>query len=107
MLAGQLAPCLLAGTLLTPVVYENPMLLIGLMPGLWALLFSLGIFALRPNLPRATGWVALFYFAAGIIVISLTAGNNFPSPWSVGLVFGPGQLAGGAVLYWNRERSNP
>lgn len=105
VMVGRFAPCLVAGALLSILACERPGFPAAFLPGLWAVLFSLGIFAVRPNLPRATGWVALFYLVAGIVVLAVTAGEEIPSPWSLGLLFGPGQLAGGAVLYWNLERS--
>ena len=39
--------------------------LVPLLPGLWAICFGIGMFASRPYLPRASGWMALFYYAAG------------------------------------------
>ena len=36
-----------------------------LLPGVWALFHALGLFASRLHLPRAVGWVGLWYLAAG------------------------------------------
>ena len=63
-LVGQFFPCLMAGIVVTvALMRENPEL-IHLLPGLWALLFGLGLLAARPYLPRAIGWVS-FKFNTG------------------------------------------
>ena len=77
--------------------------LVPLLPGLWAMLFGVAAFGARPYLPRATGWVALYYMTAGAWLL-WHAGGAPPSAWAVGGTFGAGQLASAAVLYWNLER---
>jgi hypothetical protein len=64
----------------------------------------MGIFASRPYLPRAIGWVALFYFLAGCGLLLLARDGYSLSPWGIGGVFGIGQLAAALVLYQNKER---
>ena len=75
-----------------------------LLPGLWAICFGIGIFACRPYLPRASGWVALFYYAAGFGLLWIASGVEPLSGWWVGGTFGIGQLLAAAVLWWNLER---
>ena len=74
-----------------------------LLPGLWAMTFGLGVLASRPYLPRAIGWVGLWYLLAGGAQLAL-AGDAWPAPWGMGLTFGIGQLAAGAVLHVNLAR---
>ena len=62
---GQLGPALAAGVLVTVFMSWPEIGAIRLLPGLWAVLFSLGVFSSRPYLPRTTGWVALYYLVAG------------------------------------------
>jgi hypothetical protein len=76
-----------------------------LLPGLWAVVFGLGVFATRPYLPRAVGWVGLYYLTAGAFLLGRSPFAEL-SGWSVGGVFGLGQLATALVLYWNLERSD-
>src|SRR5258708_6260503 len=73
-----------------------------LLPGLWSLSFSLGIFAARPNLPRGIGWVGLFYLLAGTLL--LTPVGTSLGALGMGGAFGFGQLFMALVLYWNLER---
>jgi hypothetical protein len=55
-------------------------------------------------LPRATGWVALYSYAAGLALM-WTAHEGAPhSAWTVGGTYAAGQLLASAVLWWNLER---
>lgn len=100
---GQFIPGLTAGAALTAILARDP-LAIGLLPGLWAIVFSLGVFAARPFLPRAIGYVALFYFVAGTLMLLWTMQGGHPGSWCVGLTFGIGHLLTAFVLYWHLER---
>ena len=62
---GQLMPSVGAGALITATLVDQGSAFVPLLPGLWALSFGLGIFASRPYLVRASGWVALYFYAAG------------------------------------------
>ncbi len=99
---GQFLPCLAAGGLLTFVVAAHAPDNLWMLPGLWAMLFSLGIFASYRLLPKATFWIGLFYMASGTLCLTLREGAL--SPWAMGIPFGGGQLLSAAVLYWTLER---
>lgn len=101
---GQFLPALVAGALATPAVIQASPSLVTLLPGFWALLFGVAVFAARPFVPRESGWVALYYFAAGLFLLWRTPGAEAPSPWAVGGTFGIGQLFAAAALYWSIER---
>ncbi len=103
-LVGQFFPSLAAGALVTAALAGRGPGVVALLPGLWAILFGLGNFAARPYLPRHVGWVGLYYLVAGAVLLAMAGGGGQPSPWWMGLSFGPGQLLGGLVLYWNLER---
>jgi hypothetical protein len=100
----QFAPCLAAGGLVLFAVLTYASDILWMLPGLWAMLFSLGIFASWRLLPRATFWVALFYMIAGTMLLTLR--EEALSPWAMGVPFGFGQLFSAAVLYWTLERSD-
>ncbi len=103
---GQLLPCLVAGAAVTVLVVRLEDGFIAYLPGLWAVLFSLGVFASRPYLPRIIGWVPLYYLAAGIALLAMAGDGRSLSPWGMGLTFGFGQIVSGIVLYWNLERKS-
>ncbi len=99
----QFAPSVVAGAIATVAFATTDATLVPLLPGLWAMLFGVAVFAARPSLPRATGWVALYYLAVGAWLV--WHASPAPSAWTVGGTFGAGQLIAAAVLYWNLERS--
>lgn len=100
----QFAPCLLAGGLLTFVVARSRPESLSMLPGLWQVLFSLGVFASCRLLPRATWAVAAFYLGTGLICLSI--GESALSPWAMALPFAAGQCLAAAILYWNLERGH-
>jgi hypothetical protein len=101
---GQFLPSVLAGAVITLSFVRLSAALVPLLPGLWAICFGIGIFASRPYLPRASGWVALFYYAAGVALLWVARGPEPLRAWWVGGTFGTGQLMAALVLYWNLER---
>jgi hypothetical protein len=101
---GQFLPSIVAGAAVTVSLVHLGAALVALLPGLWAICFGIGIFASRPYLPRASGWVALFYYAAGVGLLWVAHGPDPAPAWWVGGTFGAGQLLAALVLYWNLER---
>lgn len=97
-------PCLVAGALITyALVFFQSFTAISLLPGLWMILFSLGIFASRRLLPRAIFIAAGYYMLCGLVVLTLRLPQAF-SPWTMGTVFGVGQLLIATILYSTLER---
>jgi hypothetical protein len=104
--AGQFVPCLAAGVAVNVILPRAGGDPFALLPGLWAVLFSLGVFAARPYLPHATGWVGLFYLACGAALLAAAPATAGWAGWAVGGVFGAGQLATAWVLHRNEERTD-
>lgn len=71
------------------------------LPGLWQLLFALGLFASASLLPRAILGVALFYLATGAFVLAL--GPRALAPSCMGIPFAVGQIAAAMILALSRE----
>ena len=94
---GQFLPSLVGGLAITACFAH--------LPGLWAICFGIGTFASRPYLPRASGWVALFYYVAGFALLWSGGGAAPVTGWWVGGTFGTGQLLAALVLWWNLERN--
>jgi len=101
---GQFLPSLVGGAAIAVCLVHLSPALASLLPGLWAFCFGIGTFASRPYLPRASGWVALYYYAAGFTLLWIARGPEPLSAWWVGGTFGVGQMLGAAVLWWNLER---
>jgi hypothetical protein len=103
--AEQFIPCLVAGGLLTFVLYQFAPYELWLLPGLWSVIFSLGVFASRRFLPRGTVVVAAYYLLAGLVVIIRSVEHPYVfSPWTMVYTFGVGQLLAAALLWWSVER---
>lgn len=102
----QFLPSVFAGGLLLLVMAIYCPETLWMLPGLWSILFSLGIFASYRLLPRATFFVALFYLAAGFVCLAVAQDAWAFSPWAMGLPFGIGQLFSAATLYWTLERTD-
>lgn len=101
---GQFLPSVVGGAAIAVCFTHLSGTLVPLLPGLWAFCFGLGTFASRPYLPRASGWIALFYYAAGFVLLWNAGGPEPVSGWWVGGTFGVGQLLAAVVLWWNLER---
>jgi hypothetical protein len=104
--AERFVPSLAAGAILTVVFFRFCTEQTWMLPGLWAVCFSLGIFASRTLLPHGITVVAGYYLIAGAADLAYAKGAHAFSPWAMALTFGVGQLLAAAVLYWNLERRN-
>ncbi len=102
---GQFFPCLIAGGLLTLVVAKTAPHVAWMLPGLWAILYSMGLFASWRLLPRPMFGVAAYYLGGGLAAVQLGSGQYALSPWVMPLLFGVGQLATAVILLLSeRER---
>jgi hypothetical protein len=101
---GQFVPSVVAGGLLTSVLFYHAPECLWMLPGLWSVLFSLGIFASYRLLPKATFWVGVHYMASAVFCLILGHGDYAFSPWAMALPFGVGQFLAAGILYWTLER---
>jgi len=100
----QFLPTLLAGLLLTVFALQwQEAVLLHAMPGLWALLFALGVFACRPFFPTRMFLLGGYYLIAAVCLLSLAPTGHSLNPWAMGLVFGSGQLFAAWVIYTEIE----
>jgi hypothetical protein len=97
MAVEQFLPSAGAGALLTFVFFRFVPSALWMLPGMWQIVFSLGIFASCRFLPRLMVVTGAWYLLTGLVSISL-AGNRALSPWTMGVAFGFGQLLMAAVL---------
>ena len=94
----QFMPAIVAGLLVTVVLFKAAPASLWMLPGLWQVIFSLGIFSSCRFLPRlmyaAGGW----YLLSGMASIAVGEGRAL-SAWTMGIGFGAGQLLVAAVLW--------
>jgi hypothetical protein len=100
----QIAPPLVAGALLTYLLYQTSPESLWLLPGLWSILFSLSVFASHRLFPRPTVVIGIYYLAAGFLCLLFARGEAVFSPWAMACTFGVGQLLTAAVIYLAWER---
>lgn len=95
----QFVPALVAGLLLTVVFLRTAINDCWLLPGLWEVVFSLGVFASCRFLPRQIFVVGVWYLAAGLCSVMVASGPKTFLPWTMGIPFGVGQLLVAGVLH--------
>ena len=102
----QFVPSLVAGGLLTAAVVLTAPEAAWLLPGLWAVVFSLGVLASCRLLPGMTFLIGVYYLVGGIAALALARGEAAFSPWAMAGNFGGGQLLAAAILYFTLERND-
>jgi len=95
----QLIPPAVAGVLLTVVLVWFAPGNVWMLPGLWQILFSLGVFASCRLLPKPLFFAGAWYLAAGLICLVAGAKGVILSPWAMAIPFGIGQLLAAGILY--------
>jgi hypothetical protein len=96
--AEQFLPSAIAGVLLTTVLLRFVPEAVWMLPGLWQVVFALGVFASCRFLPRAMLLVGGWYLATALACLVLARGAHALSPWAMGASFGVGQLLVAAIL---------
>jgi len=103
MAVEQFLPSVAAGALTTVVLVRYVPAAAWLMPGLWQVIFSLGVFSSCRFLPRPMIAAGAWYLLTGAFCISLGDARAF-SPWAMGVPYGAGQLlVAGILLHNSRE----
>jgi hypothetical protein len=100
----KFAPCLIIGAVVTWALGEVAVDSLWLLPGLWALLFALGIFASARSVAPGVTLVGIYYTVAGICCLLWARGDHAFSPWAMAGAFGGGQLLTAVILYVQLER---
>jgi hypothetical protein len=102
MAVEQFLPSAGAGALVAFVLAHSVPLALWMLPGLWQVIFGLGIFASCRFLPRPIAAAGAWYLLTGLFLISLADGRAL-SPWAMGIPYGAGQLLVAAILLFNAK----
>ena len=105
MAVEQFLPSAGAGSLMTFVLVRFVPGSLWMLPGLWQVIFSLGIFSSCRFLPRPMIAAGLWYLLTGLTCIGL-ADNRALSPWAMGIPYGAGQLLVAAILLFNSKEGD-
>ena len=103
MAVEQFLPAAGAGALVAFVLAYSVPSALWMLPGLWQVIYGLGVFASCRFLPRPIAAAGAWYLLTGLVCISL-AGGRALSPWAMGIPYGAGQLlVAGILLFTTRE----
>jgi len=103
MAVEQFLPSAMAGALVTVVLVRFAPQAQWMIPGLWQIVFSLGVFSSCRFLPRPMVAAGAWYLLTGLFCISLGDARAF-SPWAMGIPYGVGQLmVAGTLLVSAKE----
>jgi hypothetical protein len=106
MAVEQFLPSAVAGALITVVLARYVPQALWMLPGLWQMVFSLGVFSSCRFLPRPMVAAGAWYLLTGLSCVALGDTRAF-SPWAMGIPYGVGQLlVAGILLYASQESAN-
>jgi hypothetical protein len=97
MAVEQFLPCVGAGALITLVLVHYAPAALWMLPGIWQVVFSLGVFSSCRFLPRPMAAAGVWYLFTGLACIAL-ADNRALSPWAMGIPYGAGQVLVAGIL---------
>jgi hypothetical protein len=96
--ADQFLPAVTISVLLTVVYARFAPQDLWTLPGIWQLMFSLGVFSSCRFLPKPTFAVGIWYLIAGLYCLVVQSTTRDFSPWTMGVPFGIGQLLVAGIL---------
>ena len=96
--ASDLLPTGMAGIALAVFMVRYEAASLWMLPGLWQIFVSLGLFAASRSLPRLMAIAGGWYMAAGFATLAVTSATHALSPWAMGVPFAVGQLLTAALL---------
>ena len=103
MAVEQFLPAVGAGALITMVLVRYVPAALWMLPGIWQVIFSLGVFSSCRFLPRPVAAAGAWYLLTGLVCIALADGRAL-SPWAMGIPYGAGQLlVAGILLFSTKE----
>src|SRR5258707_11490152 len=94
----QFLPAGVAGASLAAMLWKFAPETLWMLPGLWQVFVSLGVFASVRSLPRTVALGGAWYFVAGFSTLFLARPNPAPSPLTLGLPFRFGPFFMAAIL---------
>jgi hypothetical protein len=97
MAVEQFLPSVAAGLLVTMVLAHYVPSVAWMLPGLWQVIFSIGVFSSCRFLPRPMIAAGVWYLFTGLLCIAL-GDNRALTPATMGLSFGIGQLIVATIL---------
>jgi hypothetical protein len=97
MAVEQFLPSAAAGVLMTIVLLRFVPGALWMLPGIWQVIFSLGVFSSCRFLSRPMVAAGAWYLLTGLVCIAI-GDSRALSPWTMGIAFGAGQLLVAGIL---------
>src|SRR5690242_9399919 len=97
MAVEQFLPSAVAGALITAVLARYVPQALWMLPGLWQIVYSLGVFSSCRFLPRPMLAAGVWYLLTGLGCLALGEGRAL-SPWAMGVPYAVGQLLVAGIL---------
>jgi len=98
MAVEQFLPAAVAGLLLTIAIVRYVPAATWMLPGLWQIVYSLGVFSSCRFLPRAIALAGAWYLLTGLCCVVLGNARAL-SPWAMGIPYGAGQMVVATILF--------
>jgi hypothetical protein len=89
-----------AGVVICVIILRFAPDVVWLLPGLWQLLISIGLFVALRFLPRCISVAGAWYFLTGATVLVISSQDRSLTPWAMGIPFGIGQLLMAGLLHF-------
>jgi hypothetical protein len=105
MAVEQFLPSVGAGGLVTLVLVHYVPTALWMLPGIWQVIFSLGVFSSCRFLPRPMAAAGAWYLLTGLACIAL-ADNRALSPWAMGIPYGAGQMLVAGILFFTAKEDS-
>jgi hypothetical protein len=105
MAVEQFLPAAAAGLLVTIVLLRYVPFATWMLPGIWQVIFGLGVFSSCRFLPRPMIAAGAWYLLTGLSCLAM-GGNRALSPWTMGIAYGAGQLLVAAILLFSTLPEN-
>ena len=97
MAVEQFLPSAVAGALIAAVLARYVPQALWTLPGLWQIVYSLGVFSSCRFLPRPLLAAGVWYLLTGLGCLALGEGRAL-SPWAMGIPYAVGQLLVAGIL---------
>jgi len=105
MAMEQFLPSVGAGALIAVVLIRFVPSCVWMLPAMWQITFSLGVFASCRFLPRPMTAAAGWYLVTGLACLAIGDARAL-APWTMGIAYGIGQLIVAGVLLWGSKESH-
>jgi hypothetical protein len=99
MAVEQFLPSVGASLLVTLALLRYVPAALWMLPGIWQLIFSLGVFSSCRFLPRPMLAAGVWYLCTALACIAL-GDSRALSPWAMGIPYAVGQLLVAAILFF-------